>query len=173
MDEGRTAKRPGSVRARGVLKSFTRKSFGNQDSLTLGRFPVLADETLGRLSEGLDNVFLADAFFGYHDHGLSLGLLTGLDLDSLEACEFLERRTDALLTTGSSDTREGGLVFDVRTIGDAQQHNRQEGDEVMYFHCSRTDGVGHPRGMIRGEIQISIASWNSLHFTKFNLMHLL
>ena len=132
-------------------------------------FPVLADEALGRLSEGLDNVFLADAFFGHHDDGLSLSLLTGLDLDSLEACEILERRTDALLATGSSDTREGGLVFDVRTIGDAQQHNRQEGDEVVYFHCSRTDGVDHPRGIIRGETQISIACWNSLHLPEFTI----
>ena len=165
MGEGRTTKRPGSERARGDFKSFTRKSFWNQGSLTLvlGRFPVLADEALGRLSEGLDNVVLADALSGHHSDGLSLGLLTSLDLDGLEACEFFERRTDALLTSGSSDTREGGLVFDVRTIGDAQHHNCQEGDEVVYFHCYRTDGVDHPRGIIRRETQISIACWNSLH----------
>ena len=124
------------------------KSFGGRSQL-LGFLPVFADEALGRLSEGLDNVFLADALSGHHSDGLSLGLLTSLDLDGLEACEFFERRTDALLASGSSDTREGGLVFDVCTIGDAQQHNRQEGDKVMYFHCSRTDGVGHPRGIIR------------------------
>ena len=111
----------------------------------LGFFPVLTDEFLSRLSEGLDYVLLADAtLLSHHDDGLGLGCLTGFDLDSLNACEFLERRTDAPLTSGSSDTREGGLVFDVRTIGDAQQHNRQKGDEVMYFHCSRTDGVVHP-----------------------------
>ena len=111
----------------------------------LGFFPVLTDEFLSRLSEGLNYVLLADAtLLSHHDDGLGLGCLTGFDLDSLNACEFLERRTDAPLTSGSSDTREGGLVFDVRTIGDAQQHNRQKGDEVMYFHCSRTDGVVHP-----------------------------
>ena len=110
-----------------------------------GFFPVLTDEFLSRLSEGLNYVFLADAtLLSHHDDGLGLGCLTGLDLDSLNACEAFERRTDAPLTSGSSDTREGGLVFDVRTIGDAQQHNRQKGDEVMYFHCSRTDGVDHP-----------------------------
>ena len=110
-----------------------------------GFFPVLADESLSRLSEGLNYVFLADAtLLSHHDDGLGLGGLTGFDLDSLNACEAFERRTDAPLTSGSSDTREGGLVFDVRTIGDAQQHNRQKGDEVMYFHCSRTDGVDHP-----------------------------
>ena len=110
-----------------------------------GFFPVLTDEFLSRLSEGLHYVFLADAtLLSHHDDGLGLGCFTGFDLDSLNACEALERRTDAPLTSGSSDTREGGLVFDVRAIGDAQQHNRQKGDEVMYFHCSRTDGVDHP-----------------------------
>ena len=110
-----------------------------------GLFPVFTDELLGRLSEGLYYVFLADAaLLSHHDDGLGLGCLTGFDLDSLYACELLERRTDAPLTSGSSDTREGGLVFNARTIGDAQQHNRQKGDEVMYFHCSRTDGVDHP-----------------------------
>ena len=125
------------------------KSFGGRSQL-LGFLPHFADEALGRLSEGLDHVFLADAtLLSHHDDGLGLGGFTGFNLDSLDACEFFERRTDALLTSGSSDTREGGLVFDVCTIGDAQQHNRQEGDKVVYFHCSRTDGVGHPRGIIR------------------------
>ena len=145
---GRKRERPGSGE-RGAFRIAFTKSLEGRGRL-LGLFPVFADEALGRLSEGLDHVFLADAtLLSHHDDGLGLGGFTGFDLDSLDACEFFERRTDALLTSGSSDTREGGLVFDVCTIGDAQQHNRQEGDKVMYFHCSRTDGVGHPRGIIR------------------------
>ena len=145
---GRKRERPGSGE-RGAFRIAFAKKLWRQEPVTW--LPsTLCREALGRLSEGLDHVFLADAtLLSHHDDGLGLGGFTGFDLDSLDACEFFERRTDALLTSGSSDTREGGLVFDVCTIGDAQQHNRQEGDKVMYFHCSRTDGVGHPRGIIR------------------------
>ncbi len=80
------------------------------------------------------------ALLSHNEDGLSLGLLTGLDLDGLNTGDLLERRTDAPLTTGSSDTREGGLILHVTSVGDAEQHNRHEGDKVLYFHCSRTDG---------------------------------
>ena len=79
-------------------------------------------------------------FLAHHDDGLSLWSFTSFDLDGFDTIKLFDRRTDERFTAGSSDTSEGGLVFDVSTICDAPQHNRQKGDEVMYFHCSRTDG---------------------------------
>ena len=83
-------------------------------------------------------------FLAHHDDGLSLWSFTSFDLDGFDTIKLFDRRTDERFTAGSSDTSEGGLVFDVSTICDAPQHNRQKGDEVMYFHCSRTDGFFHP-----------------------------
>lgn len=108
----------------------------------LGLLPLLADKLASLGPEGLDDLVLGDPVLSsHHNDGLSLGGLASLDLNSFNTVELFDRRTDESFTSGSSDTSKGGLVFDVRTVRDAQQHNRQQGDKVMYFHGSRTDGI--------------------------------
>ena len=161
-------------RSAGRLESFLAKARCCAEVLLLlgGFLPVLADEALGRRSEGLDDFVLGDAtLFSHNKDGLGLGLLAGLDLDGLDTCDLLERRTDAPLTTGSSDTREGGLILHVTSEGDAKQHNRQKGDKVLYFHCSRTDGnsIQRRRYAARTKSQSLVALVGKSPFFRINI----